>query len=185
MRTLPAVLFLGVGGMWLYSEAVAKPVAGPDRLEAAKQRAAELRRSLLVFGMGADGVPCGDLCAGSHYCHLCPNAVPLADAAGLIVTRQGLPIAANSVVVYVPDGAIVPGWADAELVRVAGSPDNVFQGSFLADLGDGIVEGVEESVRTSTRVLSVMAMVGLAAWAFWPEDAPKPAPSRRRLPVHG
>ncbi|MCY1062153.1 methyltransferase domain-containing protein [Nannocystis sp. SCPEA4] len=163
---------------------------------AAVARAQALGRPLVVVGDPDAGMHtrlaraygCGDVCVDLGGCPLCPVAIA-AD-----ITKP-LPFADNSVVVFV---ACVFEYVDnveaayAELLRVAGSPDNLFvvnvqPWTLTAHLypganwaGQAFAGRIAYApVPTWRKAVYGLTLVGLAAYCtspwWWPDSKPPPA----------
>jgi len=102
-----------------------------SQFKAAQSRAKELNRKLVVIGDPDAGLhtrivrayDCGDICIDLTGCPACPTAMKLD------ITKDELPFAANSVVIY--EACVLEyvddlGAAWNNLMRVAGGRDNYF-----------------------------------------------------------
>lgn len=190
MRALPAILLAALGG----AEAYAAWQRNANRTSLYKQaeaRAKALGRPLLVIGDPNAGAytslfqayDCGDECLDLHGCPACPVSYE-AD-----VTKPLTSIADDSRVVFV--SCVLEYTSDFEaawrqIVRIAGSPDNVFLArvqpwTLTAALYPGAhytlwpVSFNDErptygaiEVSSTRKVASLAVIGGLLLWTFWP-----------------
>lgn len=158
---------------------------------AASRRAAETGRRLVVVGNPDGGAHtrlvraygCGDVCLDLDGCPSCPSAeaVDLSSGAPSSVAADSAVVYVSCVLEYVPD----PRAAARELMRMAGSADNLFvvavqPWSATAALYPGAVSTVDPLTlasapvgfaRKAATVAALAALVALAAGAADPPGA--------------
>jgi hypothetical protein len=190
MRTVPAAIFAVLGSAEGY--AALQRHADRTRLyEQAEARSEATGRPLLVIGDPDAGAHtslaraygCGDECVDLNGCPACPVNYS-AD-----ITKPIQEISSDSRVVFVSCVLEYVNNFDAawdEIMRIAGSTDNVFVASvqpysFTAALypnanwtlhpvptGDERPAYDAEPVTTTRKVVSLGVIAGLVAWMFWP-----------------
>jgi len=187
MRALP-LFALGIIG-------AAEGVAALDRhrarhvlYEQAKQQAADLGRPLVVVGDPDSGAHtslvraygCGDVCIDLRGCGSCPRAITTDITRIIPLPTDSSVVFVSCVLEYVAD----PQATWAEILRVAGSPDNVFLARvqpwtltaalypgarWTIERRDGAID--QTPVTDGRKIASLGVIAALAAWAVWPRRA--------------
>lgn len=181
MRTVPTVA-LAVIGTAEVAAAISRNDQRTRAYRDALRRASETRKPLLVIGDPGAGAwtgvfpayDCGDVCLDLHGCPTCPVHVTADVTKPLPFEPDSHVVFVSCVLEYVQDYNA----AMSEIVRVAGSPDDLFVASvqpwtLTAALHPGARWTVQpdlgaEPVSTRRKVLSVAVVGGLAVWALWP-----------------
>lgn len=116
---------------------------------------------------------CGDLCVDLNSCPACTNAV------AVDLTKQQVPVAAGSAVVYVAcvlEYTTDPAQAWAEISRMAGTPDDVFMATvqpwtLTAALYPGanytLTESGQATPVTGAHKIVAVAAVGWLLYKSW------------------